>query len=86
MQALYLLALLPVAKTTGDRNSYGFRPGRSTTDAIVQCHVLLGRSFSAQWVFEADIRGCFDHIDHQWLIDNVPMDKGVLRKWLKAGS
>jgi RNA-directed DNA polymerase len=85
MQALYLLALLPVAETIADRNSYGFRPVRSTADAIVQCHMVLGRSFSAPWVLEADIKGCFDNIDHQWLIDHVPMDKVVLRKWLKAG-
>ena len=37
MQALYLLALLPVAETTADPNSYGFRPARSTADAIEQC-------------------------------------------------
>jgi RNA-directed DNA polymerase len=36
MQGLYLLALAPIAETTGDRNSYGFRPGRSTADAIGQ--------------------------------------------------
>ncbi|OWW21125.1 group II intron reverse transcriptase/maturase [Noviherbaspirillum denitrificans] len=85
MQALYLLALLPVSETIADRNSYGFRPERCTADAIEQCHKVLARSFSAQWVLEADIKGCFDNIDHQWLIDHVPMDKVVLRKWLKAG-
>ncbi|MGK7577988.1 reverse transcriptase domain-containing protein, partial [Salmonella enterica] len=37
MQALYLLALEPVSETTADRNSYGFRPMRSTADAIEQC-------------------------------------------------
>ena len=33
----------------------------------------------------ADIRGCFDNISHDWLLTNVPMDKVVLRKWLRAG-
>jgi len=51
----------------------------------MQCYMLLRKKGSAQWVLEADIKGCFDHIDHQWLIDNVPMDKLMLRKWLKAG-
>ena len=37
MQALHLLALEPIAETTADRNSYGFRPGRSTADAGAQC-------------------------------------------------
>jgi RNA-directed DNA polymerase len=85
MQALYLLALEPVSETTADRNSYGFRPQRSTTDAIEQCFVVLGRKSSAEWVLEGDIKGCFDHISHDWLLDHVPMDKVMLKKWLKAG-
>lgn len=85
MQALYLLALQPVAETTGDADSYGFRINRSTADAICQCHQTFGKPGSAMWVLEADIEGCFDNIDHQWLIDHVPMDKVILHKWLKAG-
>jgi RNA-directed DNA polymerase len=85
MQALYLLALAPIAETTGDPNSYGFRIERSTADAMGQLFVCLSKKVSAQWVLEADIKGCFDHINHDWLIANVPTDKAILRKWLKAG-
>ena len=85
MQALYWLALEPVAETTADGNSYGFRPWRSTADAAEQCFICLAKRDSAQWVLEADIAGCFDTISHQWLIDNIPMDTPILRKWLKAG-
>lgn len=85
MQALYLLALEPIAETTGDKNSYGFRPKRSTADAISQCFITFGTKRSADWVLEADIAGCFDNISHQWLIDNIPMNKKILQKWLKAG-
>jgi RNA-directed DNA polymerase len=85
MQALYLLALLPVTETTADPNSYGFRPERSTADAISQCFLVLARKTSAQWVLEGDIRGCFDNISHAWMLDHTPMDKEVLRKWLTAG-
>jgi RNA-directed DNA polymerase len=53
MQALYLLALLPIAETTADPNSYGFRPERSTADAINQCFLVLARKSRAQWVLEA---------------------------------
>jgi RNA-directed DNA polymerase len=60
MQALYLLALAPVAETIGDRTSYGFRPERSTADAIEHCFNVLSHSYSAQWVLEGDIRACFD--------------------------
>ena len=85
MQALYLLALAPVAETTADPNSYGFRPERSTADALQQCFNTLCRGCSAQWVLEGDIKGCFDHISHDWMLKNVPVDKTVLRKWLKTG-
>lgn len=85
MQALYLLALEPVSETTADRNSYGFRPMRSTADAIEQLFVNLSRKNSAQWVLEGDIKGCFDNISHDWLLANIPLDKQVLGKWLKAG-
>ena len=85
MQALYLLALDPIAETTGDRNSYGFRPKRSTADAIEQCFIALSPRRSAKWVLEGDIKSCFDRISHDWLLAHVPMDKAILRKWLKAG-
>ncbi|HDR9169736.1 TPA: group II intron reverse transcriptase/maturase [Burkholderia vietnamiensis] len=85
MQALYLLALEPVSESTSDPNSYGFRINRSTADAMSQLFVSLAQKASAQWVLEADIKGCFDYINHDWLVNHVPMDKGILRKWLKAG-
>lgn len=46
---------------------------------------MLARRNSARWIFEGDIRACFDQISHEWLLDNVPMNKTVLRKFLKAG-
>lgn len=85
MQALHLLALEPIAETIADRNSYGFRPQRSTADAAAQCFGVLSRKVSAEWVLEGDIQGCFDNISHDWMIANLPMDKVILRKWLKAG-
>jgi RNA-directed DNA polymerase len=85
MQALYLLALDPVAETTADPNSYGFRPQRSTADAIEQCFCALGKQKSPQWILEGDIAGCFDAISHEWLLTHIPMEKALLKKWLKAG-
>ena len=85
MQAFYLLALEPVSETLRDSHSYGFRPDRSTRDAIEQCFTALGKQASPQWILEGDIRGCFDEISHDWLITHVPTDKAILRKWLKAG-
>ncbi len=85
MQALYLLALDPVAETMADPNSYGFRPQRSTADAIEQCFTALGNIHTAQWILEGDIKGCYDAISHAWLLAHIPMDKAMLKKWLKAG-
>jgi len=85
MQALWHMALLPIAEERSDLNSYGFRPKRSTSDAIEQCFKALCKNESPKWVFEGDIRSCFDKISHQWLLENIPMDKQILRKFLKAG-
>lgn len=85
MQALHRLALEPVAETTADGNSYGFRPSRSTADVMEKVHTFLAWKRSAEWVLEADIKGCFDHISHDWLVRNVPVDKRMLGQWLKSG-
>ena len=85
MQALHLLALEPIAETTADKNSYGFRPKRSTADAIGQCFCALAKKQAPEWVLEADIKSCFDEIDHRWMETNIPMDRVVLARWLKAG-
>src|SRR5207249_11368047 len=68
MQALYLLALDPVAETIADQHSYGFRQGRSCADAIEQCFTSLCHK-NPRWVLEGDIKGCFDNISHQWLLE-----------------
>jgi RNA-directed DNA polymerase len=85
MQALYLLALDPVAETTADPNSYGFRTARSAADAIEACFIALCRRDRAQWILEGDIRSCFDTISHAWLLAHIPLEKAMLKKWLKAG-
>jgi len=85
MQALYLMGLSPVAEATGDNHSYGFRVGRSTADAMSQIFKTLAGKNRAEWILEVDIRKCFDEIDHNWLINSIPMEKSILQKWLKSG-
>lgn len=85
MQALHLLALLPIAETTADPNSYGFRPYRAARDAAEQCFIALRGTRTAEWVLDADISGCFDEISKDWLVANIPMDKAILQKWLNSG-
>lgn len=84
-QALHTLALVPVSEVTADLNSYGFRPQRCCADAIEQAFIALARTTSPQWILEGDIKGCFDHISHEWMSNNICTDKVVMNKWLKAG-
>lgn len=70
--------------------SYGFRPGRSQHNALDAVAVGI-RNKKVSWVLDADIRGFFDAIDHEWLLRFVEHrigDKRILRlirKWLRAG-
>lgn len=85
MQALLLLGLEPVSETLADSHSYGFRPYRSCADAMQQCFNILSRKNSPMWILEGDIKGCFDNISHEWMLENIPIQKKILYKWLKAG-
>jgi RNA-directed DNA polymerase len=85
MQGLWKFALEPVSESLADPNSYGFRPRRSTADAIEYCFNTLAKRKSPEWVLEGDIRGCFDNFSHEWILKNIPMDKVILRQWLQAG-
>jgi len=80
MQALYLLALDPVAETTADPNSYGFRTARGAPDAIEACFIALCRNDRAERILEGDIRSCFDKISHTWLLTHIPLEQAMLKK------
>jgi RNA-directed DNA polymerase len=85
IQSLYAMGLEPIAEIRGDRTSFGFRKFRSTHDACDYAFLYLCKKNSPIWVLEGDIKGCFDNISHQWLLDNIPMDKSILKQFLKAG-
>ena len=72
MQAMVKLALEPEWESRFEANSYGFRPGRSTMDAITAIHTAMTRKNGSQWVLEADITGCFDKLDHTALLTRLP--------------
>jgi RNA-directed DNA polymerase len=84
-QAIYLQSLQPIAETTADPNSYGFRPKRRCADAIDQCFKVLRQHTAATWILEGDIEGFFDHIAFAWLETHIPMPKRILSKWLRSG-
>ena len=84
-QSLYTQALLPLSEVTADIDSYGFRPHRACADAIGQCFIVLATQRAPQYILEADIAGCFDNISHDWMLQNICIDKMMLTQWLKAG-
>ena len=63
MQALHLLALIPVAETTADGHSYGFRPARSTADANAQVYNVLHNDNAPAWVLEGMFRPHLSQLD-----------------------
>lgn len=85
MQALQLLALEPVAETTADRISFGFRKYRSPEDAREYAFRILSRKDSPQWILEGDIKSCFDKISHEWMMEHIPTDKRILKEFMKCG-
>ncbi len=86
MQMLVKLALEPEWETRFETNSYGFRPGRCTMDAIVALHATLAPAGASGWVLDADISGCFDNIGHTPLLARLPVFTTPIRRWLKAGT
>jgi RNA-directed DNA polymerase len=86
MQAVVKLALEPEWETRFEANSYGFRPGRCTMDAIEAIFIALGQKGSSRWIFDADISGCFDAIAHKPLLLKLPTFTRTIERWLKAGS
>lgn len=85
MQALYASTLEPIAETTADKVSFGFRKYRSAQDAAEYAFNCLALKDRAQWILEGDIKGCFDHINHEWLMKHIPIDKQILREFLTSG-
>jgi RNA-directed DNA polymerase len=86
LQAVVKMALEPEWETRFEMNSYGFRPGRCTMDAIEAIFKALCRRSSNRWILDADISGCFDKIAHLPLLSKLPTFTKTIERWLKAGS
>lgn len=46
---------------------------------------MLSKKHAPEWMLEGDIQGCFDNISHEWLMENIPIDRVIPSRWLKAG-
>ena len=87
LQAMVKNALEPAWEARFEGSSYGFRPGRSCHDAIEKIYGLARPNKTKKWVLDADIKGAFDNISHDYLlktIGSVP-GKELIKQWLKAG-
>jgi RNA-directed DNA polymerase len=87
LQAKVKTALEPYWEAKFEGSSYGFRPGRGCHDAIEKIYRLARPNMRKKWVVDADIKGCFDNIDHQYLLDTIGPIPGreLIKRWLKAG-
>jgi len=94
-QLLVFSILDPIIEPHSDLFSFGFRKGRSPILAIATLQKnlqskpdLKTKSIDTQYIWDADIRKCFDRINHDWLLKNVPIPgkySFLLKGWLKAG-
>ena len=85
-QTIVKNALEPSWEARFEANSYGFRAGKSCHDALEQCHLRLQKGRDT-WVLDADIKGAFDNISHEFILNAIGKVPGVelIKKWLKAG-
>ncbi len=85
-QALVKMALEPYWESKFEETSYGFRPGRSTHDAVARIYTVINQN--PNYVLDADISKCFDKIDHAYLLKKLQCPTKIrrqVRAWLKAG-
>jgi RNA-directed DNA polymerase len=86
LQALVKLTLEPEWEAKFEPNSYGFRPNRCTQDAIEAIFNSIHQK--TKYVLDADIEGCFDNINHEYLLNKLNAPSNIRRQvksWLKAG-
>lgn len=87
LQAMVKNALEPEWEAKFEGISYGFRPGRGCHDAIAKLYIYSLPTRRKKWVLDADIKGAFDNIDHEFLLRAIGTVPGreLIKQWLKAG-
>jgi RNA-directed DNA polymerase len=87
LQAMVVNALEPEWESRFEASSYGFRPGRGCHDAIARIFNLANPTGIKRWIIDADIKGAFDNIDHNFILDTIENfpSKHLIQQWLKAG-
>lgn len=85
MQCLYAYSLDPIAESWGDRKSFAYRKGRSGYDMNEYIKLGLSGEGAPEWIFQADIRKCYENISHDWILEHIPMSGYMLYQFLEAG-
>jgi len=87
VQGIFKTAIEPIFEAKFEASSYGFRPAHNAHDAIQLIYNNL--KSVEKWVMDADIKGCFDNISHEFLLERMndlnPIDKKIVSQWLKSG-
>lgn len=85
MQVLYSYGLEPIAEATADRKSFAFRKGRSPEQVHAYIMDCLTDVDAPEWILISDIKSYYDTISHKWLLENIPMNKFILKEFLQSG-
>lgn len=86
VQTLHMFTIDPIAEETACQRSYGYRLHRGVHDNAIYLKLVLGNyTATRRYILEADIKGFFPSVSHKWLLDNIPMNKAILKEFLKAG-
>ena len=85
MMKLYAYALEPVAESLADKKTFSGRKGRSILDLHAYLCSALNGPYAPRFVLIVDIRAYYENIIHRQLLERIPMDTSLLRKFLKAG-
>ena len=91
LQHLLKLVFEPIVEMNNDQHNYGFRRYRSAKNAIGILRAQLRTTESKteeKWILDADIKGFFDNISHEWLLANIPLNSNLISliaSWWKAG-
>lgn len=86
-QSMAKNALEPEWEAVFEAVSYGFRPKRSILDAMEEIWYKMNSKSNKGWVFEGDFKGCFDNLNHNYILEQVQNFPGnkIIGRWLKAG-
>ncbi len=80
VQSLFKLVIEPLIEVNADKHSFGFRPYRSTHQALAALREVLKSNKNAEklCIIDADIEGFLDNISHKWILANLPIPSKFL--------